>query len=89
MYYYNILKPRFICDNAIRFISKEKSKVLQEIEELRTKQGLENHLKIAELSQLNYEYYVLINELEQLAKFAVQQMETINYNNQKEGECIL
>lgn len=88
MYFFNILEPKFICDKAIRVLKQEQIKISKEIGKLKAENKMENCLKINELSRLQFDYYKLINQLEELGKFGVQQMEQIAKNGERKGECI-
>lgn len=91
MYYFNILEPRFICDRAIKALKREQTRISIEIGKVQAdKQGdsLENYMKIQELKKLQYDYYRLIQDLEQLGSFGVQQMEQMAKNGDRRGNCI-
>ena len=77
MYFFNILEPKFICEKAIRVLKQ-----------LKAEQTMENYLKIQELGKLQYDYYKLIKQLEDLGDFGVQQMEKIAKSGERKGECI-
>ena len=88
MYFYNILEPKFICDKAIKVLQQEQTRISIEIGKLKSENGIENYIKIQELSKLNYDYYKLIEQLRQLGDFGVQQMESIIKNKECKGNCI-
>lgn len=88
MYYFNILEPRFICDKAIKVLQREQIRIEREISSLMAEEGFENYLKIQELKKLNYDYYQLIDSLEKLGEFGVQQMQFISKNKDKSQPCI-
>ena len=88
MYFYNILEPKFICDKAIKVLQQEQTRISIEIGKLKSENGIENYIKIQELSKLNYDYYKLIEQLKQLGDFGVQQMESIIKNKESKGNCI-
>ncbi len=77
MYYFNILEPKIICDKAIKFLKQEQTRISTEIGKLKSDKSqniLEKTTKIQELSKLHYEYFILIEELEQLGEFGVEQL---------------
>ena len=88
MYFYNILEPKFICDKAIKVLQQEQTRISIEIGKLKSENGIENYIKIQELSKLNYDYYKLIEQLKQLGDFGVQQMESIIKNKESKENCI-
>lgn len=88
MYFYNILEPKFICDKAIKILQQEQTRISIEIGKLKSENGIENYIKIQELSKLDYDYYKLIEQLKQLGDFGVQQMESIIKNKESKGNCI-
>lgn len=88
MYFYNILEPKFICDKAIKVLQQEQTRISIEIGKLKSENGLENYIKIQELSKLYFDYYKLIEQLRQLGDFGVQQMESIIKNKESKGNCI-
>ena len=88
MYYFNILEPKRICDKAIKIIRQEQTKISIEIGKLKAEQGIENYAKIHELSKLQYDYYNLIIQLENLATFGVEQMQKLKKDNDKKWQCI-
>lgn len=90
MYYFNILEPRIICDSAIRVIEQEQTRLSIEIGKLEadTEPSIEKHMKIRELKILQYDYYQLIDQLQKLGEFGVQQMEFIATKGERKGNCI-
>lgn len=90
MYYFNILEPSIICDSAIRVIKQEQTRLSIEIGKLEADRepSIEKHMKIRELKILQHDYSNLIQKLEELGKFGVQQMEFIATKGERKGNCI-
>lgn len=88
MHFFNILEPRIICDDAIKAIKREMTTISIEMEKLKANNEFENFLKIQELKKLYIDYYRLIDKLEKLGDFGVQQMNKIVKGGRK-GKCIL
>lgn len=89
MYYFNILEPKIICEDAVRFFKQELTRISMEIEKLKAENEFESHIKIQELKKMYIDYYQLIYKLEQLGEFGVQQMNEIVKNKKANGECIV
>lgn len=88
MYFFNMLEPRLICDKAIKVLQQEQTKLSIEIGKLKLENSIENNLKISEYSQLYFEYSKLIDSLQYLGEFGVQQMESLAKNGKRKGKCI-
>lgn len=88
MFYFNILEPKIICDKAIKTIQQEQTRISTEIGKLKAEPGMENYVKIQELSKLHYDYHNLIIQLEDLATFGVEQMQKLKKDNDQKGQCL-
>lgn len=89
MYFFNILEPHFICQKAIKVITREKEKLIHEINEYYNSSN-----KTLESSQKNYEnnillndYIQLIRQLEDLEEFGIQEMKEIANERRWKGRC--